>query len=188
MQPNIIIIAFVALLALLYGCTGGVPQDKYDVLAASCESAKNASAASLAAEVSKSVAANARLSACTSDRQSLSSLLGIAEQENTRLKADSEVLARARAKTDMIVQYSLAEEYYLEAFGPGKIPNTARLKKIDAQVGLLNDASLQGIWASVKGCQASTACDTAKAAFASYIGNQTQRLALEAVAIVGAKD
>jgi hypothetical protein len=186
MHSIIPIIAFVALLSLLYGCVSGVPQDKYDALAASCESAKTASASALAAEVSKSGAANAKLSTCTSDRQSLQSLLDVKEQENVPLRVDAAVLAKARVKTDRIVQYNLAEEYYLDAFGAGKIPNTARIKKVDAQVSLLNDATLRVIWANVKNCQTSTGCESAKALFSPYIGNQTEKLALEAAAIVGA--
>ena len=185
MRKIIPAIAFVALLALLFGCTGGVPQDKYNALAVSCGAAKNASASALASEVSKTGEANAKLSACATDKQSLQSLLGITEQENTRLKEDSEVLASARAKAAMIGQYKLAEEYYLDAFGPGKIPNTARIKKADAQIAMLNDTTLLGIWANVKSCQTLTGCDNAKAAFSPYISNQTLRLALEAIAGLG---
>lgn len=179
----------IAALALLFGCVGdSVPQEKYDALSASCDKAKSDAASALAEQKNSADLAGARLATCNSNSMSLEQLLAAKEQENEALAADAAVLAEAREKTDLIAQYELALEYYLDAFGPGKLPNTARMNKIDAQVALLNDSGLEAAWIGVKNCQGITGCDTAKAKMAPYISNQTQKLALEAAAIVGAAD
>lgn len=180
--------ALIALVALLYGCTGsGVTQEKYDALSASCAKAKADDASALATEVAKTAAANARLSTCTAEKQSLDALLSMREQENEALGAEAAVLARARARTDLAAQYNITEAYYLEAFGPGKLPNTARLKKIDTQVASLNDSALLALWKSVKNCQGISDCDNAKAKFIPYIAGRITTLRLEAAAIVGTR-
>jgi len=179
----------IAALALLFGCVGdSVPQEKYDALSASCDKAKTDAASALADQKNRADLAEARLATCNSNSMSLEQLLTAKEQENDLLSVDAAVLANAREKTGMILQYNLAEEYYLDAFGPGKLPNTARMNKIDAQVALLNDSGLAAVWNGVKNCQGITGCDTAKAKVAPYISNQTQRLSLEAAAIVGAAE
>ena len=109
------------------------------------------------------------------------------EQENAALKAKADVLDAARAKTDRLAQYNLTLQYYLDAFGPGKVPNTARLMRIDTQLAVVNDMVLSSLINSVKNCQGITDCDKAKAAVLSYIEKQDQKLALEAAAIVGEK-
>jgi hypothetical protein len=179
------LIALVSLV-LLFGCTGNsVPQEKYDALSASCEKAKATASASLASEEAKANAANSRFSACTLEKQSLESLLTVREQENEALRAEAAVLAKAREKTGLAKQYNVTIEYYLEAFGPGHVPNTVRLKKIDAQVASLNDGSLAALWQGVKNCQGISDCENAKAAFILYIDNRITALGLEAAAIVG---
>ena len=175
-------------LVLLYGCTGSsVPQEKYDELAASCSKAKADDASSLATEVAKTSAANAKFSTCTAEKLSLESLLTVREQENEALRAEAAVLSRARAKTNLAAQYNATLEYYLEAFGSLKLPNTARLKKIDTQVASLNDSALLALWKSVKNCKGITDCDNAKANFILYIDGKITALDIEAAAIVGAK-
>ena len=179
------LIALVSLV-LLFGCTGnGVPQEKYDALSASCENAKATAAASLASEETKAASANARLSACMTEKQSLESLLTSREQENEALRAEAAVLADAREKTGLARQYNATMEYYLEAFGPGKVPNTVRLKKIDTQVASLNDSALAALWQSMKNCQGISSCENAKAAFISHIDSRIMALEIEAAAIVG---
>ena len=78
-------------------------------------------------------------------------------------------------------------QYYMDAFGPDKVPNTARLKRIDTQLAVVNDMVLATLINSVKNCQGITDCDKAKAAVPSYIAKPEQTLALEAAAIVGEK-
>ncbi len=187
MSIKFVIIALVSL-ALLYGCIGdSVPQEKYDSLSASCEKAKNDAASALAGEKGRTDMASARLATCNAEMQSMEQLLSAREQENDELMIDAAVLAKAREKMDWAGQYNLAAAYYLDAFGPGKLPNTARMNKIDVQVALLNDAGLAAVWNGVKNCQGITGCANAKAKVIPYIGNQTQKLALDAAAIVGAK-
>jgi len=184
MHANIALIAVVSLV-LLFGCTGSsVPQEKYDALAASCSKAKNDSAAALSAEVAKTGAATARYSSCVDEKQSLESLLAVREQEKEALGAQAAILANAREKTALAAQYNVTIGYYLEAYGPGKVPNTARLRKIDAQVASLNDNSLAVAWQDVRSCQTITECDTAKAKFIPYINGMMATLYLEAAAIV----
>ena len=187
MRLTFALIALVSL-ALLFGCAGsGVPQEKYDALAASCDMAKNEAASALSAQIAKTSAANSQLSSCTAQKQSLEGEQAVMEQQNSALQAQADVLAKAREKMDWAGQYNLAAAYYLDAFGPGKLPNTARMNKIDVQVALLNDAGLAAVWNGVKNCQGITGCANAKAKVIPYIGNQTQKLALDAAAIVGAK-
>jgi len=183
MNANIVIILLVSL-ALLFGCTGEVPQEKYDALAASCEKAKNESFAALSAENARTSLANSKLSACTGEKQALAAALAITDEENARLKADAAILAQARTITSVISEYDLAAEYYLNAFGPNKIPNTARIKMIDSQVNSLNDSGLAAVWENVKNCQTGTDCANAKAKVVPYIDNQTAKLAVDAADIV----
>ena len=181
------LIALIALVALLFGCTGSVPQEKYDALAASCDKASADAASSFASEVAKTSAANAKFSTCTDAKQSLESLLSVREQENEALRAEAAVLAKARVKTSLALQYNLTIEYYLESFGPGKVPNTARLRKIDTQAASLQDSTLLALWNGVKNCQGISGCDNAKADFIAHINTRMNALAMEAAAIVGAK-
>ena len=187
MNANIVLIALVSL-ALLFGCAGsGVPQEKYDALSASCSKEKADAASSLSAEVAKAISANARFSTCAGEKQSLESLLAVREQENEALRAEAAVLAGARVKTDMIAQYDLALQYYLEAYGPGKVPNTARLRIIDGQLAVVNDQVLSSLINGVKNCQGITGCNNAKATVQPYIEKQQQKLAVEAAAVLAAK-
>jgi len=186
MRSNIALIAVVSL-ALLFGCAGSsVPQEKYDALAASCSKAKNESAASLSSQIAKTNDANSQLSSCTAQRQSLEAAQSVMERQNSELQAQADVLAAARVKTDMMGQYALAQQYYLDAYGPDKIINSARLRRIEAQVALLGDAGLSTAWYNVRDCQTITECGTAKAKFLPYISNRTNELAVEVAAIVGA--
>jgi len=183
MNANIVIISLVSL-ALLFGCIGGVPQEKYDALFTSCEKAKNESSAVLAAESVRANRADVKLSTCTDEKQALDAALALAEMENVQLTVDAAILAQARKITSVISEYDLAGEYYLNAFGPNKIPNTARIEIIDIQVNSLNDFGLKALWENVKNCQSSTECANAKAKVIPYIGNQTARLAVDAAEIV----
>jgi len=185
MRSIIAIIALVSLV-LLFGCTAkSVPQGQYDTLAASCSKAQADAASSLASEVAKTGAANEKLSTCTQEKQSLESLVAVREGENAQLRAENAVLDAARAKTSLAAQYNATIGYYLEAFGPGHVPNTVRLKNIDTQVASMNDSALQTLWLGVKNCQGISDCDNAKATFISYIDGRITALNLEAAAIVG---
>ena len=185
MSKMFAIIALVSLV-LLFGCTSNsVPQEKYDALSASCSKAKEDTSALLSSEVARTSAANSRLSSCAGEKQSLETLLTVREQENEALRAEEKVLSDARAKVDMIGQYNLTLQYYMEAFGPGKVPNMARLNKIDGQLAVVKDPALSAKIGSVRNCQSITDCDNAKAAVQPYVEKQEQRLASEAAAIVG---
>jgi hypothetical protein len=185
MSKMFTLIALVSL-ALLFGCTGnGVPQEKYDELAANCNKAKTDAASALAAEIAKTGSANAKISSCIDEKQSLESLLSMREQENGALRAETAVLEDARVKTGLAAQYNLTIGYYLESYGPGKLPNTVRLRKIESQVNMLNDSTLKALWAGVKNCQGITDCDDAKAKFIPYIDSRITALKLEAATIVG---
>jgi hypothetical protein len=186
MQNMRAIIALIAAFALLYGCTASVPQEKYDALAATCQKASDDAAIALNSEVAKSSSASSQLSACSAEKRSLESLLAVKERENDLLKADAAVLDAARVKTNLMAQYDLAMEYYLDAFGPGKVPNNARMNKIDAQVASLSDSGLAAAWLAVKNCQSVSECDNAKAAIIPYVEAQKEKLAIEAASIVSA--
>ena len=126
-----ILFALIAAVVLLFGCTASVPQEKYNALSATCEKAKSDSASALASEVAKTSAANGKLSACTDEKASLESLVTVREQENEGLRAQAAVLDAARAKTGLAAEYNATVAYYMDAYGPGKIINTANRKRID---------------------------------------------------------
>jgi len=185
MRTTFALIAAVSLV-LLSGCIGGgVPQEKYDALAASCDKAKNESAAALSAQMAKTSEADAQLSSCIAQMQSLEEEQTVLSRQNSALQAEAAVLAEARVKTALMGEYALAQQYYLDAYGPGKIINTAKLRNIDSQVASLNDLGLLEAWQGVRNCQTITECDSAKGKIIPYISNQTSRLAIEAAAIVG---
>jgi hypothetical protein len=187
-MPNMkAVLALIASFILLYGCTSGVPQEKYDELASSCQKASDDAALALNSEIAKTSSAKEQLSSCTIGKQSLQSLLSVKEQENDILKQKVLVLDAARAKTDLMAQYDLVAEYYLDAFGPGKVPNNARMKKIDDQVASLGDSGLYDAWVAIKNCQSVSECDLSKAAIIPYIEAQKEKLAIEAASIVGAR-
>ena len=180
-----ILFALIAAVVLLFGCTASVPQEKYDALSSSCAKAKNDSAALLSSANAKQDMTDAQLSSCLDGKQSLQSLVAERDSENAALSAQKAVLDAARVKTDLAAQYNLTMEYYLESFGPGRLPNTARLKKIDTQVSSLHDSAILPLWVAVKNCQSITGCDSAKAAFVQYIDDRMASLDMDAAAIVG---
>jgi len=186
MPPMKMLFALMALAVLLFGCAqSGVPQEKYDELSANCNIAKEDSASALSIEIAKTSAANARFSSCNEEKKSLEALLDVRKNENAALRAEEAVLDSARAKTGIAGQYNATMAYYLEAYGPDKVPNNARIKKIDTQVNSLNDAALKSYWVDVKNCQGISGCDDAKEKFTSYIDGRITAFNLEAAAIVG---
>jgi hypothetical protein len=176
--------AAVCALLLVSGCIG-VPRQDYESLKASCEEDKKALYDALAEEKQKSFEASGKLSACTAEKQDALSQLAARQEENGRLKAEAALLAQARAKAEKMAQYASVLSAYNEAFGPGKIANTPKLSKIEAEVGKTGDSGLSALWSNVLGCGGITECSNAKAAFTASANASITSLALEIAGIVG---
>ncbi len=175
--------ALVAALVLLFGCIG-VPQEKYDALKASCDSDKAALSSSLEKEQSQNALLGKNLDKCNAERAADGQMISDRDSQIASLNADEAVLLAARAKADKIGQYQLALTYYNDAFGPGKIANTVRLNRIEAQVSSLSDPALYTIWKSVRNCQGITDCESARSKFTSAINSTISSLALQIVDVV----
>ncbi|MEM2138002.1 MAG: hypothetical protein QW568_02850 [Candidatus Anstonellaceae archaeon] len=180
------IIILIAALLLLFGCTG-VPQEKYNTLKESCDREKAELSASAEKEQVKSSELQGRLSNCQAGSDADKLVIRTQESQIAALKADSSLLLDAKGEADKIGQLRLLRTYYEEAFGPGKIANSYKLNRIDAQTASLSDTELYNIWKSVRNCQSSTECDTAKANFIKAIDTRITAIAFRIVDIVNRK-
>jgi len=187
MKPFLFLpVALSALLLLLSGCIG-VPQEKYDALKASCDNERGDAAASLEKEQVKTSELQGRLSNCQAGSDADNLVIRTQEGQIAALKADSSLLLDAKGKAGKIEQLKLLRAYYDEAFGPGKIANSYKFNRIDAQAASLADTELYNIWKSVRNCQSSTECDNAKANFIKAIDSRVAAIAFEIVDIVNRK-
>ena len=183
-QNFAILSLLIAALALLFGCTQTVPQEKYDSLAAACAQQNATLQAGLSNAQAALAGAQGSLSDCVAGKQAQDQLIADKDNEIALLHLDSDVLAHARQKTTAIEDYNNLTSYYNDAYGPGKIINTAKLNRIDAQVRMLNDSSLSSSWADLRGCQTSYSCDVAKTAFVATIKSNIALLDAQVAAIV----
>ena len=180
------ILLLIAALALLFGCPGntGVAQEKYDALAAQCAQQNTTMQGEIAAAKSALAGTQGTLSDCVAGKQALDQLIGEKDNEIALLRIDSDALARARQKTAIIGAYGNLTSYYNDAYGPGKIPNTAKLNRIGAQAALLDDSALLSLWGNLRDCQTSSACDAAKTAFVAKINANVALLDAQVAAMV----
>ncbi len=174
---------FALVLMLLFGC---VSQGQYDSLSEKCENEKNDLRASLDTERGKADDLTGKLSECADERDAAESELSSQQEQMQKFVQDSTALGQAREKAKQIQDYELALEYYLNAFGPGKVPNTAKMNLISSQVGSLNDTVLAANWNNLQNCQGITGCDSTKGAFVQRIEDRKQELASEIVELVKA--
>ena len=172
-----------AILLLLSGCTG-VSQEKYDTLKSQCDSDKTDLNARLSSQDSRVNELTSKISECNSQKQKMDAAIRAKDAQMALLRNDSEILASARAKAGRIAQYDLVTAYYLDAYGPGKIPNSVRLNRIDAQAASLNDNQLYASWTAVRNCGGITDCGSSKAAFIKTIDSRISAIALEIAEIV----
>jgi hypothetical protein len=180
------ILALAAIIILLFGCTG-VPQEKYDAMLASCDKDKAELSASVEKEQVKSSELQGRLGNCQAGSDADKLVIRTQESQIAALKTDSEILLTAKEKAGRIGQLKLLRTYYDDAFGPGKIPNAYKLNRIGNQANSLSDIELYATWKSVRNCQSSTGCDTAKADFVKAIDSGITAVAFEIVDIVNKK-
>jgi uncharacterized protein YceK len=173
-----IIFALVAALLLLSGCAT-VSKDSYDRLKSECDADKLYITGQLNEQRAKASGAEAKLTSCTAARDAALAQLSEEKSRNAALQQQADTLSDARAMTGKIDQYALAKAYYDEAYGPGKVPNAARMSKIGAQVAATGDAGLGAAWLSVKNCDSLSGCENAKAAFNSYISARVANLSVE---------
>lgn len=177
------LLAYVLPLVLLSGCTG-VSQEKYDGLKSQCDSEKADLNAQLSSRDSRVIELTGKISECNSQKQTMDAIIRTKDLEVASLKNDSGILASARAKAGRIAQYELLAAYYNDAYGPGKIANSVRLNRIDAQAAKLNDAPLYASWTAVRNCGGITDCGSAKDNFTKAIDSRISSLAFEIADIV----
>ncbi len=173
-----------ALLLLLSGCIG-VPQEKYDALKTQCDQEKQGLQTIVDAQRARADGAEEKLSDCSTGKDADRLALKASEERVASLEKDLKVLEAAKKKAETAQQYRLALEYYNDAFGPGKVPNNYRLTRIETQVASLSDAALSLAWKSVRNCESSSECDSAKKDFTSKINAKVNSLALEIADIIG---
>ncbi len=173
----------IAALVLLFGCIG-VSQEKYDGPKAQCDSEKADLSAQLSSKDSRVIELTGKISECNSQKQTMDAVIRTKDMEIAVLKNDSKVLASARAKAGRIAQYKLLITYYNEAYGPGKIANSVRLNRIDAQAASLNDTPLYASWKALRNCDGILNCDSSNAAFTKAIDSRINSLAFEIADIV----
>ncbi|VVC00101.1 Uncharacterised protein [uncultured archaeon] len=155
---------------LLFGCIGGgVSQSDYDSLKASCDQQKKDLNTALADEQRTTEGVQRQLQGCNSDRETLQTGLDAAQSRIDALTPDAALAAQARNYSLQSAQYSLLRSYYDDAFGPDKIANTVKIKRIEAQLSVVNDPAITASWNAVKNCGGITGCDQAKAAFIGAI-------------------
>ena len=179
-----ILLALAAAVALLlFGCTG-VPQGSYDGLKASCEQDKALSAQDLASEKAKTVECKTQLADCANAKQAAENILAAKDAECAPLVNSASVLKDARGRVAVIEKYRNATAIYNDAYGEGKVANTAKLNKIENYVLSLNDPPLYAYWRSVRTCASISECADSKAKFLGSINETINTVAIEVVGIV----
>lgn len=178
----VLALAIVGAFALSY--LASVPKGQYDALKTSCDEERASSAALLDAEKARADYAAGQLRGCENEVNANQGLLAAKNEEIEALQVDAGVLAQARVKANAHGQMALLLSYYLDAFGPGRVPNTPRVQKIEAQLASIGDAGLTGMWVDVKTCSALISCANAKDRFTGAIGTRMSLLANETAEIV----
>ena len=182
-----LVFALIASILLLSGCAATVPQSKYDELAASCAQQKAESTAALDTMTSNANSYKAQADDCTAARKATETLISDQQAQIASLKSDSEVLAAARLKTDLIAKYRLAQTYFDDAYGPGRTPTTPKLKRVEALVISLQDARLYGSWLDFSRCTLLLGCQNAKDRFAASVNASVDSLTYQTADIVAKK-
>ncbi len=175
------LIALALPLLLLFGCIG---QDKYDALRAGCDQEKTGLNVQLASKDRLNAGLTGKIADCNAEKATLNAVVSSKDSKITAMKNDSDTLALARQKASQISQYQLVSGYYSEAYGPTRIPNSARLGRIETAVLALNDSQLSAAWNSVRNCGGVSDCGSAKANFTSMIEKRISALAAEISIIV----
>jgi hypothetical protein len=177
-------ILVLALGAYALATIGNVPYDAYSSLAGECKANQSAILAQ-AAEASDKAANLERV--VTDCQRSLYSSQALYAQEKTYcdvLRSEHSVYANAVEAANLTVRYDVLKTYYLDAFGPGKIPSSTKISKINNQIALIGDSALPGLWNAILNCGSPTDCDLAKAAFLSHIDGKIQSISVQVKNIV----
>jgi|GEM_PF-1169647 len=180
-------IGMLAALLLLYGCAG-VPQERYDALEMACAQERSALNENLALKISDANASRLRYEKCLSEKTATETLLNQLDLQCADALKDTAILAQARMKTAKIEQYNLVLTYYDDAYGPGKIPNTPKINRIENQIASLSDVPLYNSWLAAKNCDSIGGCNTAKQNFKNMISTRVDVLEKEVVGVIGQKD
>jgi hypothetical protein len=164
-----------------------VPQSKYDDLAATCALQKAESTAALDSMTSRVNSCKTQLDDCNDARKATETLISDQQEQIATLKDGSEVLAAARVKTDLIAQYKLVQTYFDDAYGPGKVPTTPKIKRLEALIISLKDTPVYGSWLDFNRCSIITECDAAKARLSTNINASINSLTYQVADIVANK-
>jgi len=168
-------------LCILFGC---VSQDKYDSLTKNCDQEKLVLSENIALEKATCAESKDAITKCSSEKNALQTLLNRKNAEIAAMRTDAGKIAQARVKTGQIAKYGLTLKYFDDAFGPDKIPNSAKLQKIDEMVESLSDPQVLAAWQSVKNCGSSNECDASRQNFVGMIDARVGALAREAAEII----
>lgn len=176
--------ALLACAILLFGCAATVPQSKYDSLAQECEAQKTTAAGLLDDMTAKANGYKTSAADCANSRQATEKLISDQAGQIAAMKADSATLAAARQKTGLIADYKLALAYFNDSYGPGNIPTTPKLKRLEAVILQLNDQSLRAAWLDFSKCTYMAECQAAKDRFAASANASINLLTYQAAGII----
>ena len=181
------LISAVLLLALGVYVMDTVPKAGYVAI----RSEKEKCEMELVGAIASSTAASARIGSletqaaeCSASKSSIDKLYKQSILENTRLRADLDVMSKAKEKAAEIAKYELLKAYYLDAFGPDAVPNTVKLDRISKQAGKLGDTELVAIWSQILDCNSLYDCDLAKKKYVARLDSDIAGLSAELVTIV----
>ena len=181
----VLVLMFGYLFGSLFG-SGGASQEKYDALTSLCEKEK----AGLGAECEDARAASSALEAkaaeCEEKRSVAESLVASQQRQMGALQSDSDALSEIVAMGNRTGPYALALEYYNDAFGEGKVPNTAKINRIEAQTRTLGPDEY-ALWRGVINCEGLSDCESAKKKFVSSLEGKIAALEHELAAFVQEK-
>jgi len=179
--------ALAACAILLFGCAATVPQTKYDDLSATCAQQKTDAAAALDAMTSKADVYMAQAGQCGSEQNATEKIISDQAVQISSLKNDSDVLADARQKSDLIAKYKQVQALFNDAYGPGKAPTTPKLKAIESLIISLKDSQLYGSWLDFSRCSIITECDNAKLRISEDVNSSVNTLTYQIADIVAKK-
>lgn len=177
----IIPIVLMLTLGFLSGC---VSQDKYDLLAKNCEQEHATLADNIELEKAACAESKDAVIMCNSEKNALQTLLNRKNTELTSMRADAAKIAQAREKTGQIAKYRLLLKYFDDAYGPGQIPNTAKVQKIDEQADLLSNPQVTAALQSAKNCSSLSECETSRQNLTAIVDKRIDELSREAADII----
>lgn len=184
---KVIAIAIVACFLLL-GCLGStVGKADYEALKANCEADKKGFVGEISELQEVSKEKGRQLASCQVQGATLQSELQKSQSSAQAMSKDYQLAQEARNKTGKIAAYENVRAVYLDAFGEGKIPNTARIRKIEDAILSIPDSNLFALLGKVKTCTGISDCGAEKAAFIGAIEGKEKQFKEEIVRLFSGK-